>query len=389
MTARSTRSAWFSAGTIASLLAAASWLAVPARGQDSGSPADRASTTVVVEIALPEKAALPIGVAVAEGSIRLELPQGASVPLDLEASGQGLLRGGELQRLPSGRLLLDLKLAGGLLDRVDVEHDKVRVTLRSRVAAIDRPASRSSDAYRLGPGDKILITVAGQPDQTTQTTVSPNGAITVPFIGEYAAGGRTVGELTMSLADRLARDILVDPQLNIQVLEYRSQWVVVSGEVRTPGRLPLRGGTDLKEAIAESGGLGPAAGTTITIARKLEGKDGIETIRVNREAFERGEENLALRHGDVVQVSRVAFCYVRGEVRAPGKFAIEEGLTLLRALSLAGDLTEWANRKNVQILEEGEAAKPVSFDLRDIESGKIPDPVLRGGEVIIVKRRFL
>lgn len=388
MTGRSSRSAWLSAGATASLFALAMGASSPARSQASAPAAGASSTTVVVEIGLPEGASLPVGVGVAEGSIRLELPKGASVPVDLEGAGQGLLRGGEMKRQPDGRLILDLRLAGGLLDRIDVDAEKLRLTLRSRVAVADRPSARA-DAYRLGPGDKIVITVAGQPDQTTQTTVSPNGAITVPYLGEYPAGGRTISELTMALTDRLARDILVDPQLNIQVLEYRSQWVVVSGEVRTPGRIPLRGGTDLKEAIAESGGLMPTAGSTITIARTIEGKEDVETVRVEREAFERGEANLALRHGDVVQVSRVAFCFVRGEVRAPGKFAIEEGLTLLRALSLAGDLTEWANRKNVQILDEGEGAKPRSYDLRDIESGKIPDPALRGGEVIIVKRRFL
>ena len=387
MTECSTRSAWSSAGAIASLLLAVSSVSVPSAAQAPES-AVAASTTVVLEIALPEKAPLPVSVAVGEGSIRMGLPEGASVPLDLEASGQGLLRGGELKRLGNGRLLLDLKLAGGLLDRVDVETGTVRLTLRSRVASIDRPAPKA-DAYRLGPGDRITITVAGQPDQTTQTTVSPTGAITVPFVGEFVAGGRTIGELTAALADRLARDILVDPQLNIQVTEYRSQWAVVSGEVRTPGRVPLRGGTDLKEAIAESGGLTSGAGSLITVARKIEGKDGIETIQIPRDAFERGESNLMLRHGDVVQVSRVAYCFVRGEVRSPGKWPIEEGLTLLRALSLAGDLTDWASRKNVQILHEGGSGKPESYNLHDIESGKIPDPVLRGGEVIIVKRRFL
>ena len=49
----------------------------------------------------------------------------------------------------------------------------------------------------------------------------------------------------------MSKSYLVDPQIDVQVLEFRSQWVYVGGEVMKPGRIPLRGGTRLKEILGE------------------------------------------------------------------------------------------------------------------------------------------
>ena len=69
---------------------------------------------------------------------------------------------------------------------------------------------------------------------------------------------------------------------------------------------------------------------------------------------------------------------------------VERDTTLLRALTLAGGLTEWADRKNIRILyPDGGADRERVYDLNKIEKGRLPDPVLAGGEVIIVKKRFL
>jgi len=66
---------------------------------------------------------------------------------------------------------------------------------------------------------------------------------------------------------------------------------------------------------------------------------------------------------------------------------IERGLTLLRALTQVGGLTDWANRKRVRILSP-EGGTPRIYNLKQIQSGKVEDPLLTGGEIIIVDRRF-
>ena len=64
-------------------------------------------------------------------------------------------------------------------------------------------------------------------------------------------------------------------------------------------------------------------------------------------------------------------------------------MTLMKALSSVGGLTEWASEKGVQIMSEGSTGQKRLFNLKDIRALRIPDPPLRGGDVIYVKRRFL
>ena len=97
-----------------------------------------------------------------------------------------------------------------------------------------------------------------------------------------------------------------------------------------------------------------------------------------------------LYHGDIVDVTHSEYAYIQGEVRTPSRIAIERGLTLMRAISMVGGLTEWANRKQVRILypeENGEIRIEV-HNLRKIQLGKADDPALHGGETIIVDRRY-
>jgi polysaccharide export outer membrane protein len=339
-----------------------------------------------IRVGLPSRTST-VEVGIGDGGVTLDLPAGSLVPLDFLQESGGFVRGGNVTPAKNGRMQLSVTLGSGYLDGVRYEPEAVVLRLRRRSAAAS-PTLSTSTSYRLGPEDRIQLSVSGQPELTQTLVVGRNGRITLPYLGEVDAAGRTPPELAARVAELLARDFLVDPKVDLQVLEYRSQWVMVSGEVRNPGKLPLRGGTNLKEVLSEAGGLTPNAGPEILVTR--EGADGKpEVTRVARDAFERGEVDPVLRSGDIVSVGKMGVAYVYGEVRNPGGVRLDEGLTLLRALALAGGVTEWANRKSVQILSEGVATAPRVFDLRDIEDGKTQDPLLRPGDVVTIKRRFL
>jgi polysaccharide export outer membrane protein len=341
--------------------------------------------TVDLAFGVPAPAAAEVQVTLGEGVVTLDLPAQARVPADLVGVSLGLLRGGTAIPQEDGHLRLDLRLASGTLESVIFRPDAV--VLRFRRAGSSSIAE--TDSYRLGAEDKILISVNGHPEMSRDMVVTQTGMIAAPLLGELQAAGLRPDQLAGRIAEGLGRDYLVDPKVDVQVLEYKSQWAVVSGEVRNPGRVSLRGGTDLKEVIAVAGGFGPDAGERITLSHGDPGTPHTDARVVARGAFERGEENPRVRHGDIVNVERAAYCYLNGEVRLPGKQRIERGMTLLRAISQAGGLTEWANRKAVHVMSEGEGKAPVLYDLREIEKGKIPDPELRGGEVVTVRRRFL
>lgn len=347
-----------------------------------------AADTATVRIGIPEGRAGEALLVLGEGIVALELPQGAVIPADVARESDGMIRMGRMgPAAEASRVRIELTLSAGALDRVEWNREGLALTFRRR-SSLGGAAPTTQNAYRLGADDKIQISVAGHPELTQLAVVSPAGLVTAPLVGEMKVGGSTVAEVAARLNEALARDFMVDPKVDVQIVEYRSQWVVLTGEVKMPGRVALKGGTDLKQALAEVGGFGPEAGEEIEISRSGAGGEAT-TLRVDRGAYERGEQNPILEHGDLVNLPRATFAFVNGEVRAPGRLRVERGLSLLKVLAMAGGPTEWANMKSVRILPEGKATEGRDYNVRDIEDGKIADPEIRGGDVIIVRRRFL
>ncbi len=77
--------------------------------------------------------------------------------------------------------------------------------------------------------------------------------------------------------------------------------------------------------------------------------------------------------------------YIRGEVRQPGRFPLVGSVTLLQAIAAAGGYSEFANRRNVEILR-GEKRIPVN--MQAIERSPDQDRPVEPGDVIIVNRSF-
>ncbi|HEY6547362.1 MAG TPA: polysaccharide biosynthesis/export family protein, partial [Vicinamibacteria bacterium] len=121
--------------------------------------------------------------------------------------------------------------------------------------------------YRVGAGDVLELVVFGNEDLTRTPTVQPSGVIALPLLGEVPVGGLTVAEVQRKLTTLLARDFLVNPQVEVKVKEYQSQSVSVVGEVNSPGRKPLRGRTRLIDVLLEAGGFRPTASGEIVITR--------------------------------------------------------------------------------------------------------------------------
>ena len=246
------------------------------------------------------------------------------------------------------------------------------------------------ERYVLGPDDRISILVHNHPELGAELDITREGWITAALVGQIKAAGLTPPQLAAKLTELLADGYLKNPKVDIGVKEYRSQWVVVSGEVLNPGRVPLRGGTRLKEVLGEADGFSDEAGEEITITRKVPDTIETRTLRISRTDYERGQSNPSLQHEDIIDIRRAEYCYIQGEVRESGRVRIERGLTLLRVIALAGGLTDWANRKKVVVLYgDGSVPREQIYNLNRIENGRDDDPVIRGGEDIIIKKRFL
>lgn len=127
--------------------------------------------------------------------------------------------------------------------------------------------------YRIGPLDQLEVSVFQVPDLSRTVRVNSTGEISLPMIGVVRAGGKTVGELEQTIADKLRESFLQDPQVSVFIQEFASQRVTVEGSVAQPGIKPLTGRTTLLQLIAMSGGLTKMADPEkIIVFRNIEGQ---------------------------------------------------------------------------------------------------------------------
>ena len=115
------------------------------------------------------------------------------------------------------------------------------------------PPNAGLSGYRLGPADHVQVTVFRQPDMSGEFALDGEGYLALPLVGEFKAGGLTTRELEDQIEARLKQEqFLVSPQVSIQLLTYRSFYVL--GEVNNPGSYEYRDGMTLTNGIALAGG---------------------------------------------------------------------------------------------------------------------------------------
>ena len=120
-----------------------------------------------------------------------------------------------------------------------------------------RGQAEDAPAYKLGPGDKVRVTVFDEKELSGDFDVSGQGELALPLIGQVKVQGRTINEVEITITQRYGKDYLVNPQVNVEVLNYRPFFIL--GEVRSPGSYAYVSGMTVINAIALAGGYTPRA----------------------------------------------------------------------------------------------------------------------------------
>jgi len=197
-------------------------------------------------------------------------------------------------------LLLALALSGLLPARAE---DPVQTTPAAQ-GAVD-----SSD-YRLVTDDVIQIKVFQEGDLDSVLRISKEGTITFPLIGVVEVGGKTPQDAALAIRNLLAKDYLVNPQVNVTVVEYAKRLFTVLGQVQRPGSydLPERDSLTLIQAIGLAGGYTRIADAgKITLKRTVDGKQSILHINAKKMAGGATESSFPVRSGDIITVGESIF----------------------------------------------------------------------------------
>lgn len=303
----------------------------------------------------------------------------------------------DLKNLIVPEVSIETGLGGGIGVRVRLaigqgSLEGIEQTGRGLLFRFSRSGSPGSSEYRIGVGDKIEINVFGHDDLVKVVEVRSDGTINYPLIGDIRVAGKTAAEIDVEITRVLGKDYLVDPQVSVDVREYQSQWVTIIGEVRNPGKFVLKRNMRVIDVLAEAGGPTKEAGSQIVITRQSsEGPPRQIAVDRNRLLSQENQgANIPLQHGDIIAVGDRELFYIRGEVARPGPYQFESEMTILRAISYAGGFSQFANRKQVDILRSGAngVQAKITVNVKAIEDGKKEDLPLRPGDTIIVPRRI-
>lgn len=156
----------------------------------------------------------------------------------------------------------------------------VLMTLASAAAGAATDAGLPAAAlshYVLGPGDGVRVVVFGENDLSGEFSIGTTGLLDLPLVGTVAAGGKTPGELSKTIAAALSPNYLRDPRVSVEVIKYRPFFIL--GEVKAPGSYPYAADLSVRSAAALAGGYTYRAKTGHAyITRVVEGHESKQRV---------------------------------------------------------------------------------------------------------------
>lgn len=254
--------------------------------------------------------------------------------------------------------------------------------------------------YTLGPGDKVEITVIGEPTSRITTVVGPDGRIYFNLLNGIDVWGLTLDEARARLEDGLAKYLKERPQLSLVLRDVESKQIWILGRVQAPGVYPLATPMTLLEAMSRAGGTislsafrqEEASGASDELAdlrRSFILRDGrrlpVDFVRL----LQQGDlsQNVYLQAGDFVYLPTASTkeVYVLGAVTQPRAVPYREGLTVAGAVASVYGTITGAYMHHVTVVRGSLQHPEVAVvDYKNVLRGDAPDLALKPGDIVYV-----
>lgn len=250
------------------------------------------------------------------------------------------------------------------------------VLIGSLLVAVGVVAAQDVKQYVVGPNDVLAINVFGREELSGKFMVQADGTFTFPLLGRLKVGGLGVQQIENDVRQRLADGFLKNPQVGVTVEQYRSQQVIITGEVRNPQTLEFNGSLTLMTALARAGSTTDRAAPEALIMRDA------KPIRVDLTGLQSGvlSDDVVLHGGDTVVVPKAATAFVSGHVVSPGEYPIRKDMTVRQLLSLAGGPTDRGSTGRMQVIRRvGKEDKTLDIKIQD---------AVQPNDTIVVRERF-
>lgn len=257
-------------------------------------------------------------------------------------------------------------------------------------------SDKQNTEYAVKVNDVLNISVLDRDDLKSTVAVMSDGSISFPYIGTINVKGMTVEEIKKLITEKLATDYVKYPVVSVSISTHKTIDFFVYGEVLHPGRYPFEDNMTVFKALSLAGGITPdGLYGNIRLKRKRSDKDEYKEIVINLKLKGKGNTggDTKIQADDLIIVSRNKDFFIYGEVIQPGKYTLEDNMTVLKAISLAGGFTKYGSSDKVKILRTvpGRSEyESIKIDMRAAikgQSGK--DIHLEPNDIIVVSEGLL
>jgi polysaccharide export outer membrane protein len=262
----------------------------------------------------------------------------------------------------------------------------------------------SPEHYVVGPSDVFAVNIWSSPAGSYQLTVTPEGTLIVPLVGEFPVASRTLADVKKKIVAEIKRRYL-SGNVDVTLLVPRPVLISVIGNVLHPGAQVMAAYQRVDKAVEEANKPRPTEDsrrtdefrlTTSTRKITVRHRDGTQS-RVDLQKFlvtKDDQWNPYLREGDVIvvpefDIARNVFG-VYGDVNVPGRYEFVEGDSVTDALKIAYGFTTTARGDSVEFSRQARDGMVMTtrvIDARAILDGRAPDFPLEPGDRLLVRGR--
>ena len=202
--------------------------------------------------------------------------------------------------------------------------------------------------YRLGPGDAVIIDIYGASQKTIQSTVSPDGEVTIEGYGPVNVSGLTVAQANARLRNTLGSRYR-SSRVKLTVGQTKTIMVNVMGEVKTPGTYTLSAFATVFHALYMAGGTNDL-GTLRNI--KVYRNNRLVTVVDIYDYILNGKltGNVRLADNDVIVVGPYdCLVTIAGKVKRPMIYEMKKNESVNSLLKYSGGFAGDAYKKSVRV----------------------------------------
>jgi polysaccharide biosynthesis/export protein len=290
---------------------------------------------------------------------------------------------------------------------------KERSKLQEKFSQVGTSSLVNYKDYKVGAEDLLEVTFLGMDELGREGRVNGKGEVSLPLIGSVKVAGSTPSEIEVQLAQMYKEGkFLRNPQITVNVKEYRHQRVMVTGAVAQPGSYEMIGPRTLLEMLGKAGGLTEKSGDMVHIIRSQTAADLNKTTKKSTQSFSPGSEttvidlrrllvggatelNTPIKNGDVIYVPPAKSAFVLGAVKKPGQVPVKDNITVSQALALTEGVDPMLGSFNVSVVRLDDQGQRIIIPVKlgRVVDGQDPDPLLKENDVVFVSesiiKRFL